>query len=67
MYAKENGLLKETIAETWTILRNHLAELETSHWAGLPELTNENGAYCKDSCRTQAWSMSCVLEVSFIF
>lgn len=46
-----------------TILIAHLNELQTSHWRGLPELTNENGSYCVDSCRTQAWSMSTVLEV----
>lgn len=63
IFAKANGLLKETIAETWSILQKHLHELQTNHWRGLAELTNENGAYCKDSCRTQAWSMGCVLEV----
>ncbi|XP_062560006.1 glycogen debranching enzyme isoform X2 [Armigeres subalbatus] len=63
IFAKANGLLKETIAETWSILQKHLHELQTNHWRGLAELTNENGAYCNDSCRTQAWSMACVLEV----
>ncbi|XP_055546632.1 glycogen debranching enzyme isoform X2 [Wyeomyia smithii] len=63
IFAKANGLLKETVAETWTILQAHLKELQTNHWRGLAELTNEAGAYCKDSCRTQAWSMGCVLEV----
>lgn len=47
-----------------TILIAHLKELQTSHWRGLAELTNENGSYCVDSCRTQAWSMSAILEVS---
>ncbi|XP_065090211.1 glycogen debranching enzyme isoform X1 [Ochlerotatus camptorhynchus] len=63
IFAKANGLLKETIAETWSILQKHLHEVQTNHWRGLAELTNENGAYCNDSCRTQAWSMGCVLEV----
>lgn len=62
-FAKKKGILKETIAETWAVLTEHLKELKTSHWRGLPELTNENGAFCGDSCRTQAWSISTVLEV----
>uniref|UniRef100_A0A336MYR3 Glycogen debranching enzyme n=1 Tax=Culicoides sonorensis TaxID=179676 RepID=A0A336MYR3_CULSO len=64
-FAKLNNCLEQTVAETWSILTKHLHEIETSHWRGLPELTNENGAYCKDSCRTQAWSMSCVLETLY--
>lgn len=63
IFAAKNNHLKETIAETYAILTAHLREIETSHWRGLPELTNENGAYCSDSCRTQAWSMATVLEV----
>ncbi|XP_068144512.1 glycogen debranching enzyme [Drosophila tropicalis] len=63
IFAKKCGHLDETIAETWSILRAHLRELQTSHWRGLPELTNDNGSYCPDSCRTQAWSIAAILEV----
>lgn len=63
IFAEKNDCLKETIAETYAILTAHLREIETSHWRGLPELTNESGSYCSDSCRTQAWSMATVLEV----
>lgn len=62
-FAEKNNCLKDAIAETYTILTAHLEEIATSHWRGLPELTNENGAYCSDSCRTQAWSMATLLEI----
>lgn len=50
--------------EVENILGKHFEELENSEWKGLPELTNSNGVECRDSSNTQAWSMSCVLEVS---
>ncbi|KAJ8945126.1 hypothetical protein NQ318_001591 [Aromia moschata] len=62
-FASANGALKDTVASTKVILAKHFAELQTSPWRGLPELTNSNGSYCKDSAKTQAWSMACVLEV----
>ncbi|XP_050668408.1 glycogen debranching enzyme isoform X6 [Leptidea sinapis] len=39
-----------------------LREMRGSPWRGLPELTGAGGAYCRDSCRTQAWSSACILE-----
>ncbi|KAG9123786.1 hypothetical protein FRC07_013965 [Ceratobasidium sp. 392] len=39
--------------------RRHIAN---DPWAGIPELTNRNGEYCRDSCNTQAWSSSCLLD-----
>lgn len=44
-------------------LQPHRHLMRNSPAAGLPELTNENGAECRDSCWTQAWSMACLLEV----
>lgn len=61
-FAKLNNCLDQTQVETWSILTKHLEEVQTSHWRGIPELTNENGSYCHDSCRTQAWSIATVLE-----
>lgn len=64
IFAKKLGKFKETEAETWKILTAHLKELRSSPWRGLPELTNDNGSFCYDSCRTQAWSVATILEVN---
>ncbi|XP_076018251.1 glycogen debranching enzyme [Genypterus blacodes] len=66
-FAKKLG--EETYSKTVTMVKNvlsrHYTHLERSPWKGLPELTNENGQYCSFSCETQAWSLSCVLEVLY--
>jgi hypothetical protein len=69
-FAREVGgeaELRRTAANTRSLLARHFVELQNSPWRGLPELTNRDGAYCRDSCRTQAWSMGCLLEVSSLF
>ncbi|GAA5998308.1 hypothetical protein JCM5350_002093 [Sporobolomyces pararoseus] len=51
-----------TYHHIYSILSRHRAHIHSDVWAGLPELTNENGGYCHDSCRTQAWSGSTILD-----
>ena len=36
--------------------------IQKDKWSGLPELTNKDGAFCKDSCPTQAWSIATLIE-----
>lgn len=48
-------------AERLRGVRAHLAG-SGGLWAGLPELTNREGAPCEDSCPTQAWSAATVLH-----
>lgn len=36
--------------------------IQRDPWAGIPELTNADGAHCPDSCSTQAWSASTLLD-----
>ncbi|KAG8039804.1 hypothetical protein G9C98_000533 [Cotesia typhae] len=55
--------LERTIHSTEAIISRHFTEASTNHWRGLPELTNKDGAYCRDSCRSQAWSASAIIEV----
>ncbi|KAK0522150.1 bifunctional 4-alpha-glucanotransferase/amylo-alpha-1,6-glucosidase [Tilletia horrida] len=61
------GASKEQTMETFHFISNQLLEhrrhIKESAWAGLPELTNDQGAFCGDSCPTQAWSASTLLDV----
>ncbi|KAL1753858.1 glycoside hydrolase family 13 protein [Schizophyllum commune] len=60
------GAGKDDITVTLHYLYNALLtvrkHIKDDPWAGIPELTNENGSYCHDSCRTQAWSASTLLD-----
>lgn len=56
---------KGTIHEIHSILAAHRHHIQSDPWAGLPELTNLNGAFCRDSCQSQAWSTSTILDALF--
>ena len=45
-----------------TMMLEHRRHIRASPWAGLPELTNADGAHCPDSCATQAWSAAALLD-----
>jgi len=34
-------------------------------WCGIPELTQAEGIDCPDSCPTQAWSISTILDALY--
>lgn len=62
-FEKASGAhLDDTIHRLLSALLPSRRHIQEDPWAGLPELTNENGAYCHDSCRTQAWSNSTLLD-----
>ncbi|KAF2669670.1 glycogen debranching enzyme [Microthyrium microscopicum] len=44
-------------------LEGCMKQLKESPWAGLTELTNKDGAFCGDSCPTQAWSAGCLIDL----
>eukprot|EP00388_Colpodella_angusta_P005287 GDKJ01016462.1.p1 GENE.GDKJ01016462.1~~GDKJ01016462.1.p1 ORF type:complete len:1139 (+),score=273.80 GDKJ01016462.1:38-3418(+) len=45
------------------LVRNHRVFIaEEEEWCGLPELTQNDGLPCWDSCRTQAWSVATILN-----
>jgi len=54
-----------TIHQVHSILAEHRQHIQSDPWAGLPELTNKDGAFCRDSCESQAWSTSTILDVLF--
>nr|XP_039272598.1 glycogen debranching enzyme-like [Styela clava] len=66
-FANELGIetLKQTIDFIQGYLSTHHIHLENSLWKGLPELTNSNGSWCRDSCEIQAWSNATILEVMY--
>ncbi|XP_071514499.1 glycogen debranching enzyme isoform X2 [Panulirus ornatus] len=55
--------LARTISNIKSLMAPHLTHLLTSSWRSLPELTNAEGAHCKDSNPAQSWSTGCLLEV----
>lgn len=55
----------EEIRSIQKILSRHYEFIENDVWMGLPELTNSNGSYCRDSCRTQAWSIATLLDALY--
>lgn len=40
----------------------HHKSISESEWSSLPELTNDNGSFCPDSCGSQLWSVATLLE-----
>ncbi|KAG6854523.1 hypothetical protein C0991_005435 [Blastosporella zonata] len=53
---------KKTLYHLYKILLEPRRHIQNDPWAGIPELTNANGEYCGDSCNTQAWSASTLLD-----
>lgn len=54
-----------TVHEIHSILADHRRHIQHDSWAGLPELTNKDGTFCRDSCESQAWSTSTILDALF--
>ncbi|EJF64264.1 glycoside hydrolase family 13 protein [Dichomitus squalens LYAD-421 SS1] len=51
-----------TLHHLHRILLKPREHIQKDPWAGLPELTNKDGELCRDSCNTQAWSASTLLD-----
>lgn len=53
----------ETYQQITRRLAGCMKAIQESPWAGLTELTQKDGAFCGDSCPTQSWSASCIIDV----
>ena len=59
------SLIHDKIKDKEWFTNDHAQALQDSPWSGLPELTNQNGAKCPDSCPVQAWSMATLLDLMY--
>jgi glycogen debranching enzyme len=57
-----DGEKEDTLHHLFGALLPARGHIQRDPWAGIPELTNKDGAYCADSCNTQAWSASTLLD-----
>ncbi|KIJ55238.1 glycoside hydrolase family 133 protein [Sphaerobolus stellatus SS14] len=55
--------ITNTLHYIYTTLLGLQSHIQNDVWRGLPELTNHDGAFCPDSCATQAWSSSTILDL----
>ena len=53
----------ETYQQVTKRLDGCMKEIKETPWAGLTELSNYKGAFCVDSCPTQAWSAGCMIDL----
>jgi glycogen debranching enzyme len=53
----------ETYQQVTRRLAGCMKAIQESPWAGLTELTQKNGEFCGDSCPTQSWSASCIIDL----
>lgn len=61
----EGSPTEELLTEVNKRISGHKKWIRESPWAGITELTNQNGALCHDSSPTQAWSTSCLLDLYY--
>ncbi|BEJ13378.1 hypothetical protein CspHIS471_0305520 [Cutaneotrichosporon sp. HIS471] len=54
---------EENLHHVSSVLVKLHEHIEKDPWRGLPELCNHDGTFCRDSCTTQAWSASTILDV----
>ncbi|CAH7670497.1 amylo-1,6-glucosidase [Phakopsora pachyrhizi] len=56
---------EDVVHQIHSLLKHHRQHIKSDAWAGLPELTNRDGSFCRDSCESQAWSTSTIIDALF--
>ncbi len=54
--------LQDTLHMCYMALLPCRRHIQEDPWRGIPEVTHPGGTYCHDSCHTQAWSGSTLLD-----
>ena len=47
----------------YSLIRDEILYFQQDDWFSLPEMTNHDGEFNQYSCRSQAWSVGCLLWV----
>ena len=47
----------------YSLIRDEILYIQQDDWFSLPEMTNCDGEFNQYSCRSQAWSVGCLLWV----
>lgn len=57
----DTSVIKTVNQFEYSLIRDEILYLTQDDWFSLPEMTNHDGEFNLYSCRSQAWSVGCLL------